>query len=70
MGWLYEGANRRIPTKVRDLLGSEQAFISPMVELELTYLYEVGRVTEPAAAPLRCDRRSGYRQRMSLCLPW
>jgi PIN domain nuclease of toxin-antitoxin system len=28
------------------------------VELELTYLYEVGRVTEPAAAPLGALRRS------------
>lgn len=29
-----------------------------MVELELTYLYEVGRVTEPAAAPLSALRRT------------
>jgi PIN domain nuclease of toxin-antitoxin system len=28
------------------------------VELELTYLYEVGRVTEPAAAPLGALRRT------------
>jgi PIN domain nuclease of toxin-antitoxin system len=29
-----------------------------MVELELTYLYEVRRVTEPAAAPLSALRRT------------
>lgn len=29
-----------------------------MVELELTYLYEVRRVTEPATAPLSALRRS------------
>jgi len=52
VGWLYEGADRRIPTSVRELLDSEDPFVSPLVELELTYLYEVGRVTEPAAAPL------------------
>lgn len=52
MGWLYGGADRRIPAAARALLGSEEPFVSPMVELELTYLYEVGRVTEPAAAPL------------------
>jgi PIN domain nuclease of toxin-antitoxin system len=52
VGWLYEGAERRIPDAARDLIESEEAFISPIVELELTYLYEVGRVTEPAAAPL------------------
>lgn len=26
--------------------------VSPIVELELTYLFEIGRVTEPASAPL------------------
>lgn len=52
VGWLYEGAERRIPAAARKLIESEEAFISPIVELELTYLYEVGRVTEPAAAPL------------------
>jgi len=52
VGWLYEGADRRIPAAVRDLLESEKPFVSPIVELELTYLYEVGRVTEPAEAPL------------------
>jgi PIN domain nuclease of toxin-antitoxin system len=52
VGWLYEGADRRIPATVRDLIESGEPLVSPIVELELTYLYEVGRVTEPAAAPL------------------
>lgn len=52
VGWLYEGADRRIPAGVRDLIDSDQPFVSPIVELELSYLYEVGRVTEPARAPL------------------
>lgn len=52
MGWLYEGADRRIPATARALLDSEEPFVSPLVELELTYLHEVGRVTEPAAAAL------------------
>ncbi len=46
---------------MRDLLESEEAFVSPIVELELTYLYEVGRVTEPADAPL-----SGLRKTIGL----
>jgi PIN domain nuclease of toxin-antitoxin system len=29
-----------------------------MVELELTYLYEIGRVTEPPSAPLSALRRT------------
>lgn len=57
MGWLYEGADRRIPAAARALLDSEEPFVSPLVELELTYLYEVGRVTEPAAAPLAALQR-------------
>jgi PIN domain nuclease of toxin-antitoxin system len=58
VGWLYEGADRRIPAAVRGLLEVDAPFISPMVELELTYLYEIGRVTEPASAPLTALRRS------------
>jgi PIN domain nuclease of toxin-antitoxin system len=58
VGWLYEGADRRIPTAVRNLIESSQPFVSPVVELELAYLYEVGRVTEPAAAPLTALRKT------------
>lgn len=58
MGWLYEGADRRIPGAVRELLDAGEPFVSPIVELELTYLYEVGRVTEPAAAPLAALRKT------------
>jgi PIN domain nuclease of toxin-antitoxin system len=32
--------------------------ISPIVELELTYLHEVGRVSEPASAPLASLERA------------
>jgi PIN domain nuclease of toxin-antitoxin system len=38
---------------VRSRIESEATLVSPVVELELTYLYEVGRVTKPAAAPLQ-----------------
>jgi PIN domain nuclease of toxin-antitoxin system len=58
VGWLYEGADRRLPTVVRNLIESDQPLVSPIVELELTYLYEVGRVTEPAAAPLAALRKT------------
>ncbi len=37
---------------------SGDAFFSPIVELELTYLYEIGRVSKPASAPLASLRRS------------
>jgi PIN domain nuclease of toxin-antitoxin system len=38
---------------VRTRIESGDVFVSPMVELELTFLYEVRRVTEPADAPLQ-----------------
>jgi PIN domain nuclease of toxin-antitoxin system len=36
----------------------EAIAVSPIVELELTYLYEIGRVSEPASAPLGALRRT------------
>ena len=58
MGWLYEGADRRVPATGRDLLESNEPFVSPIVELELTYLFEVGRVPEPPIAPLGALKRA------------
>jgi PIN domain nuclease of toxin-antitoxin system len=55
---LYEGEERRIPREIRARLEAEAPFISPIVELELTYLYEVGRVSEPPSAPLTALRQS------------
>jgi PIN domain nuclease of toxin-antitoxin system len=46
--WLYAGDLELLPQGVRDLLEGEELVISPMVELELQYLYESGRTTQPA----------------------
>lgn len=43
---------------MRELIESGEPYVSPVVELELTFLHEVGRVTEPAAAPLGALRRT------------
>jgi PIN domain nuclease of toxin-antitoxin system len=43
---------------VRERLDSEELFVSPIVELELTFLHEIGRVSEPAVAPLTALRKS------------
>ncbi|HEX3735368.1 MAG TPA: PIN domain-containing protein [Solirubrobacterales bacterium] len=43
---------------MRTRLETEKPFVSPIVELELTYLYEVGRVTEPPEVPLAALRRT------------
>jgi PIN domain nuclease of toxin-antitoxin system len=37
---------------------AEVVAVSPVVELELTYLHEIGRVSEPASAPLSALRRT------------
>jgi len=45
--WLYAGLSTRVPAPVLGRIDSESCAISPMVELELQYLFEVGRVTVP-----------------------
>jgi PIN domain nuclease of toxin-antitoxin system len=45
--WLYAGEVDRLPEAAKALLESEELAISPMVELELTYLHEVGRIRVP-----------------------
>ncbi|MDA9272280.1 PIN domain-containing protein [bacterium] len=43
--WLYAGLVEKIPLTIQDKLESVPLFISPMVELELNFLYEIGRLT-------------------------
>lgn len=48
--WLYaDGDARMSPAAITSLRESDDIRISPMVRLELQYLFEVGRVTAPAA---------------------
>ena len=44
--WLYAGLVDRFNTAVKDLLNREYLLVSPMVLLELEYLYETGRTTD------------------------
>ncbi len=48
--WLYaQGKNLKLPAASRDAIqASEDLRISPMVQLELTYLQEIGRATAGA----------------------
>ena len=45
--WLYAGRSDLFPPRVKAYLESEELVVSPMVQLELQYLYEVGKATEP-----------------------
>lgn len=47
VAWMYAGEPNLLPVSVRKLLESEDLLISPMVELELQYLFESGRATVP-----------------------
>lgn len=48
VAWLYAGATERFPDRARERLDRDELAVSPVVGLELQYLYEIGRVTEPA----------------------
>jgi len=49
VAWLYAQGSSAVPPGVADLLErTDDIRISPMVRLELQYLFEIGRVTAPA----------------------
>ena len=50
--WLFEGRLDFIPNGARAPLETDQLLISPMVGLELQFLYERGRANQPAAQVL------------------
>ena len=43
--WLYAGLSEKISDKAKQAIDSCEILISPLVRLELQYLYEIGRVT-------------------------
>lgn len=49
LAWLYAGRTELLPEGARRQLGSSEIRISPVVMLELQYLYEIERLTQPAA---------------------
>jgi PIN domain nuclease of toxin-antitoxin system len=53
VAWLYAGTLDLLPNPVRAILESSQLLISPMVELELEFLHESGRTTEPGDTVVR-----------------
>lgn len=48
--WMYAGRTDLLPAGVQSLLEEHDLLISPAVELELQYLFEVQGTAEPAAA--------------------
>src|SRR4030095_13731464 len=52
MAWLYAGQTERIPTTARKAVNESEVLISPMALVELQYLIEIGRFTDPVAQVL------------------
>ncbi|MCK5378538.1 MAG: PIN domain-containing protein [Acidobacteria bacterium] len=49
VAWLFAGRTDLLPKTIRQLVEHERLLISPIVELELQYLFELGRTTEAAS---------------------
>ncbi len=47
--WLYTGEVERLSVTAIEAIEQHQPCISPMVQLELTYLHEIGRLTVSGA---------------------
>lgn len=48
--WLYAGETDRFSADARQLIEANELLISPVVLLELEYLYEIGRISVGALA--------------------
>jgi PIN domain nuclease of toxin-antitoxin system len=46
--WLYAGLLEKFSQSVKNILNENEILISPIVRLEMQYLFEIGRVKEPA----------------------
>ncbi len=56
--WLGAGDPKWLPAELLQRLESDDLMISPIVELELAFLHEIGRLTEGASPLLERLRRS------------
>lgn len=48
--WLYAGYVHKFSQLAKELINEREIYISPIVRLELRYLYEISRVTEDSSA--------------------
>jgi len=44
--WLYGGLGNKLSDLAKSLINDHEIYVSPIVRLELQYLYEIGRVRE------------------------
>ncbi len=61
--WLYEAEVDFFPRSLRTLLETNELVVSPMVELELQFLYEIGKISEPGNVVVdRLEKEIGLRR--------
>lgn len=53
VAWLYAGRVDLVPPRARALIEDHALLVSPMVALELEYLFETGRTATPARVVLQ-----------------
>lgn len=46
--WLYAGEHERLSARARALINAHDLFVSPMVLLEIQYLFEIDRIAQKA----------------------
>jgi PIN domain nuclease of toxin-antitoxin system len=51
--WLYAGDKNKLTKKGIKLINENELLISPIIQLELQYLLEIKRITEPAVILLK-----------------
>lgn len=61
VAWLYARLTAYLSETAKELIGSSELYISPIVQLELQYLYETGRTSEDGETVV-----SDLRQRIGL----
>ncbi len=56
--WLYAALEEKFSQTARTLINQHELFISPIVGLEIQYLYEIGRITVESEAIIADLRQS------------
>jgi PIN domain nuclease of toxin-antitoxin system len=64
VAFLYEDAGASLPPFSRSLIAENELLLSPMVMLELQYLFEIGRLTVPPETIVDTLRRAA---RLRMC---
>ena len=58
VAFLYEDAGASLPPLSRSLITENELLLSPMVMIELQFLFEIGRLTVPPAAIIGAMQRA------------